>query len=217
MVRWIPAPARAVTEVLGMRFPLMLGWCVTVAAVALAAAAGDAGVGTRADADALQQKLIQIATNGLAAAPAARSTAVSEREVNAFLRAHGQDGLPAGVIDPLVTILPDGKLEGRATVDLDQVRASKQRGMMSPWTLLRGRLPVEAIGTLRSGEGVAAFSLESASVGGVPVPKSVLQEVVGYYTTSPQNPDGVNFEAPFRLPAHIREIRTALGTATIVQ
>jgi hypothetical protein len=200
-----------------MRFTLMLGVLTSVAAVALAAAAGDAGVGTRADADALQQKLILIATNGLADKPAARSTAVSEKEVNAYLRAHAGDGLPAGVVDPLVTILPDGKLEGRATVDLDAVRTAKPRSMMSPWTLLRGQLPVEAIGTLRSSGGQAAFTLESAAVGGVPVPKSVLHELVGYYTRTPEQPDGVDFEAPFRLPAHIKEIRTALGQATVVQ
>ncbi len=199
-----------------MRIALML-WMVAGAAVALAAADGDTGIGSRADADALQQKLVQIATNGLAATPAAKKTAVTEREVNAFLRSYAQQGLPAGVVDPLVTILPDGRLQGRATVDLDQVRASKDRGMMSPWTLLRGRLPVEAVGVLHTGKGVGAFTLESATIGGVPVPTSVLHELVSYYTRGPQQPDGVNFEAPFRLPAGIREIQTALGQATVVQ
>ena len=137
--------------------------------------------------------------------------------MNAFLRSYAQQGLPAGVVDPLVTILPDGRLQGRATVDLDQVRASKDRGMMSPWTLLRGRLPVEAVGVLHTGKGVGAFTLESATIGGVPVPTSVLHELVSYYTRGPQQPDGVNFEAPFRLPAGIREIQTALGQATVVQ
>lgn len=199
-----------------MRIALML-CAMTSVAVALAAAGGDTGIGTRADAAALQQKLIQIANNGLAAKPAPKQTAVTEREVNAYLRAHEQDGLPQGVVDPLVTILPDGRLQGRATVDLDQVRTAKDRGMMSPWTLLRGRLPVEAVGVLRTGKGVGAFTLESATIGGVPVPTSVLHELVAYYTRGPAQPEGVNFEAPFRLPAGIREIHTALGQATVVQ
>jgi len=63
----------------------------------------------------------------------------------------------------------------------------------------------------------SAFTLESATVGGIPVPKSVLQELVSYYSQGPNAKDGVNFEAPFRLPAHIREIHTAMGRATVVQ
>ncbi len=125
--------------------------------------------------------------------------------------------MPKGVIDPRVSILPDGRLSGTATVDLDAVRTSKERGMMSPWTLLRGTVPVEATGILRTENGVAAFTLESATVGGIPVPKSVLQELVSYYSQGPNAKDGVNFEAPFRLPAHIREIHTAMGRATVVQ
>jgi hypothetical protein len=193
-----------------MRFILLLGLMATTAAA-------DTGVGSRADADAFQLKLVQIAVNGLAEKPAARKTPVTEREVNAYIRAHAQEGLPAGVVDPLVTILPDGRLQGRATVDLDAVRTSKDRGMLSPWTLLRGRLPVEAVGVLRTGQGVAAFTLESATVGGIPVPKSVLQELVSYYTRRPDQPSGFDFEAPFRLPARIRAIQTALGQATVVQ
>ena len=45
-------------EDFGMRIALML-WMVAGAAVALAAADGDTGIGSRADADALQQKLVQ--------------------------------------------------------------------------------------------------------------------------------------------------------------
>jgi hypothetical protein len=186
-------------------------------AVAFVAMAWAADTGSRADADALQQKLFQIATNGLAEKPVKRNTPVSERELNAYLQAHAQESLPAGVVDPSVTILPDGRLTGQATVDLDAVRTSKERSMLSPWTLLRGRLPVEATGILRTGNGVGAFTLESASVGGVPVPKSVLEELVSFYSKHPDQADGVNFEAPFRLPARIREIQTTLGRALVVQ
>jgi len=187
---------------------------MSVAAMALAA---DAGIGTRADADALQTKLLQIATNGLAQKPVSRKTPVTEREVNAFLRTHASESLPQGVIDPLVTILADGHLTARAMVDLDEVRNSKERGTFSPWTILRGRVPVEASGLLRTENGVGAFTLDSATVGGVPVPKSVLQELVAYYSKSESQPEGLNFEAPFRLPARIREIRTTIGQALVVQ
>ena len=81
--------------------------------VALAAAAATATVlsaaaaWSRADADALQTKLVQIATNGLAEKPASRQTSVLEREVNAYIALHARAELPEGVLDPVVTILPD--------------------------------------------------------------------------------------------------------------
>lgn len=184
-----------------------------LAATTLAAAS----TGSRADADAFHSKLVQIATNGLAEKPSARRVTVLEREVNAYLSVHGRRDLPAGVVDPLIRILPDGRLNGRATVDLDAVRAQKDRGMLSPWSLVRGTVPVEAIGVLRTGNGVGAFTLESATVGGLPVPKAMLQELVSYYSRSESQPAGVDIEAPFRLPARIREIQTQQGQALVVQ
>ena len=195
----------------------MIFGVIAITSVAAMALAADSAVGTRADADALQTKLLQIATNGLAQKPVSRKTPVTERELNAFLRTHASESLPQGVIDPLVTILADGHLTARAMVDLDEVRNSKERGTFSPWTILRGRVPVEASGLLRTENGVGAFTLDSATVGGVPVPKSVLQELVAYYSKSESQPEGLNFEAPFRLPARIREIRTTIGQALVVQ
>ena len=197
-----------------MRHSLLIGLSLVLAAVASVWAAD---IGTRADADALERKIVSIATNGLAEKPATKATDVLEREVNAYLQAHAREQMPKGVVDPRVSIRPDGRLSGTATVDLDAVRTSQERGMLSPWTLLRGTVPVEASGILRTENGVAAFTLEEATVGGVPVPKSVLQELVSYYSKGPNAKDGVNFEQPFRLPAHIREIHTAMGRATVVQ
>jgi hypothetical protein len=172
---------------------------------------------SRADADAFQTKMIQIGTHGLAEKRPAKKTTLLEREVNAYLGVHAKPELPAGVVDPEITILPDGKLTGRATVDLDAVRNSKQRGTLSPWALLRGTTPVAAAGVLRTEKGVGMFTLETASVGGIPVPKAVLQELVAYYSKSDSNPNGIDFEAPFRLPANILEIKTTQGQALVVQ
>lgn len=185
--------------------------------VALVASVAANAKWSRADADAFHSKMVQIATHGLAEKRPARKTTLLERELNAYISVHGKSELPAGVLDPTVTILPDGRLTGRATVDLDAVRTSQDRGMLSPWALMRGQLPVEAIGVLRTEKGVGAFTLESASVGGVPVPKTILQELVTYYSRSESQPKGINIEAPFQLPAHILEIRTAQGQALVVQ
>jgi hypothetical protein len=51
----------------------------------------------------------------------------------------------------------------------------------------------------------------------VTVPKAVLQELLTFYSKSPENPAGISMEAPFELPARIREIRVGAGTSTVVQ
>src|SRR5215831_14107317 len=79
---------------------------------------------TRADADAMLRKIAVIAVNGLSDRPSAQRTPVTENEVNAFLEFHAKPELPAGLIDPLITIDDAGRVSGKATVDLDEVKAN---------------------------------------------------------------------------------------------
>ncbi len=163
------------------------------------------------------RKVAVIATNGLSERPAARRTPIAESEVNAFLAIHAKSEIPAGVMDPVVVIDPEGRVTGRATVDLDQVREARKSSGFSVLSLLSGRVPVEAAGVLHSGDGKAQFELQSATASGVPIPKALLQEVVSYYSRSAENPEGFNLDAPFELPARIREIQTEKGQAIVVQ
>jgi hypothetical protein len=180
-------------------------------------AAGDVSR-TRADADQLLRKIAIMATNGLAAKPAPRRTAVTEGEVNSFLEFHARSEMPPGVLEPVVVIEEAGRLRGRALVDLDELKkANAGDGTLGMLGMLSGRVPVEATGTLRSSNGVAQFQLEQALVSGVPVPKALLQQVVSYYSRSPEYPEGINLEAPFPLPANIRQIETLKGQAIVVQ
>jgi hypothetical protein len=173
---------------------------------------------TRKDADNLVRKLVQITENaGVPRAKGERATTITEPEVNAYLRYHAASEIPPGVTEPYITIVGDGRLEGRATVDLDAVRQQKKRGWTDPLGYIAGRLPIHAKGTLQTRDGVGRFTLDSASVGGVPVPKVVLQEVVSYYTRRPDDPAGVSLDDPFELPARIREIKVGTGQATVVQ
>src|SRR5918993_1406848 len=172
---------------------------------------------TRADADQLLRKIALIATHGLSAKSKSLRTPVTESELNSFLDFHARSEIPAGVLEPVVTIEEAGRLRGRALVDLDEVkkaRAGEGFGMLS---MLSGRVPVEAVGTLNATNGVAQFHLEQAVVSGVPVPKALLQQVVNYYSRTPENPEGIDLEAPFPLPANIRQIETLRGQAIIVQ
>jgi hypothetical protein len=144
-------------------------------------------------------------------------TVVTEAELNAYLRYRGKDVLPVGVVDPYVFVLGAGRLSGEATVDLDSVRLSRPRGMLDPAQLLRGRVPVTATGVLRSKNGEFRFDLESATVAGLEVPKSILQELVSYYTKSASNPSGYSLDEPFSLSGGIREITVESKRALIVQ
>jgi hypothetical protein len=175
---------------------------------------------TRADADAMLRKVAVIAVNGLSDRPSSRRTPVSENEVNAFLEFHAKPELPAGLIDPLVTIDDAGRVSGRATVDLDEVKANASAEDMRSQAvlqLLRGRVPVDVSGVLSTTDGIAHFQLESAHVSGMPVPKSVVQQVIAYYSRTTENPAGIDIDAPFPLPARIRGIELRKGEAVIVQ
>jgi hypothetical protein len=189
--------------------------------VALVSAAPFAQQGfTRQDADRFQVKLAEIVQYGEVPAKKsarARSVNVTDAEVTAYLRHHATKDIPVGIVEPAIIALGEGRVAGRALVDLDAVRKAKQRGWLDPLGYLTGRLPVAAQGRLTTQGGVGRFELESAEINGVPVPKTVLQELLSFYSRTPEDPDGINMDDPFELPARIREIRVARGAATVVQ
>jgi hypothetical protein len=175
---------------------------------------------TRADAARFEAKYESLKARG-APRPGQRRkavrTLVTEAELNAYLHFHGAEILPVGVVDAYVFALGAGRLSGAATVDLDAVRLSRARGMLDPAQLLRGKLLVTATGVLRSKDGEFLFELESATVAGITVPKSMLQELVSYYTRSASNPSGVSLDSPFALSYGIREITVEPKRAIVVQ
>jgi hypothetical protein len=175
---------------------------------------------SKADATRFQTKLAQIETNG--AHPRkpktpARSTQVSDAEVNSYLKFLAGSQVPVGIVDPTLRAVGNGRVTGRALVDLDAVRTQKKRAWTDPLGYLMGKLPVTAAGTLTTENGVGRFRLESAEISGVTVPKSLLQELLSYYSKTNENPAGINMDDPFQLPAAIQEIRIGQGVATIVQ
>ena len=190
-----------------------------ICAVVCLGAAADADVrASQRDATSLKQKIAAITAAGEKPTAQQRRTTVTEGEVNSYIVYEARDQVPTGVVDPYITILGDGRVAGRATVDLDAVRKQKNpTSLLDPMNYLMGRLQVTAAGVLRTANGVARFELQSTSVGGVPVPKLILQEIVSYYSRTPQSPAGINIDDPFALPARIREIQVDRGQAIIVQ
>jgi hypothetical protein len=194
------------------RIPCLVMFVVSVVG------AGAAVAPSQRDAEQMRQKIDLINQNGLSTQPAPRRTTVTEAEINAYLAIDARDQLPQGVIDPAVSILGEGRVSGKATVDLDAV--SKERssgGFFDPMRYLTGQLPVAATGVLHADNGMARLDLESAQVSGVSVPKAMLQQLLSYYSRSEQHPDGVSLDDPFPLPAKIQRIEVGRGSAVIVQ
>lgn len=174
----------------------------------------------KADGDRFQVKLARIVTLGntpRTAKRAAQSTVVSDSEVNAYLKYHAQAQIPVGIVEPTLNAHDNGLVSGRAIVDLDAVRTQRERGWLDPMGYLTGRLPLTARGRLTTQNGVGRFVLESAELSGVTVPKTLVQELLSFYSRTSADPDGINMDDPFPLPAQIREIRVAPGATTIVQ
>jgi hypothetical protein len=193
---------------------------IAVAILSLSLSAAAQPSLSKADAAKFQAKLTQIEKNGEQprkpkAAP--RSTQLSDAEVNAYLKYLAGPKVPVGIADPRLHAAGNGRVTGEATVDLDAVRTQKKRAWTDPLGYLMGRLPVTAAGTLTTQNGVGRFQLESAQVSGVPVPKSLIQELLSYYSRTKDMPNGINMDDPFQLPAAIQEIKIGQGVATIVQ
>jgi hypothetical protein len=175
---------------------------------------------SKTDATTFQTKLTQIESNGARPrkpkAPA-RSTQISDGEINSYLKFLAGSQVPVGIVDPTLHAAGNGRVTGRAVVDLDAVRTQKKRAWTDPLAYLLGKLPVTAAGTLTTQNGTGRFQLESAEISGVTVPKSLVQELLSYYSKTKENPAGINMDDPFQLPSAIQEIRVGQGVATIVQ
>jgi len=175
---------------------------------------------SKPDAERFRIKLIQIVDYGNTAprrSSAPRSTSMTDAEVNSYLKFLAADEIPTGIVEPVLNARGGGRVSGRAIVDLDAVRKQKARGWLDPMGYLTGRVPVTALGRLTAKDGIGRFELESAEISGITVPKAVLQELLSYYSRTPEKPSGINMDDPFELPARIREIRVGAGTATVVQ
>ena len=187
---------------------------------------------TKQDADRFQGKLGRI--NAFATAPQTRTataksstsatapaeaqtTQLTDIELNSYLRFHLKDQVPVGIVEPMINAVGDGRVKGGAVIDLDAVRKQRQRGWTDPMGYLRGQLPLTASGVLVTQNGIGRFQLESAEISGVSVPKSLVQELLSYYSRTAENPTGIGIDDPFELPARIKEIRVGKGEAMVVQ
>jgi len=145
-------------------------------------------------------------------------TPFSQDELNSWFAFRSQRLLPAGVAPPTVSIIGNGKLMGDVTLDLEAyAKTKKSGGTLDPWSLIGGKVPVTVTGILHTKDGQGRFELQSAQLSGIPLPKSFLQELITFYSRTPDKPQGIRIDDPFELPASIRQIEVGQGQAVVVQ
>ena len=177
-----------------------------------------AGQLSKQEGDRLQRKIDDLTKNSSALPVAARRTPVSEDEVNSYLAFNAKDKIPQGLTNPRVTIVGEGRLVGRVLVELDEFKRHRSTGgLMDPLRYISGKVPVTARGVLHTQEGKGQFQLGSAEILGVPLPKPILQELVTFFSRTPEHPKGFDIDAPFNLPVKIREVVIGKGEAVMVQ
>jgi hypothetical protein len=176
---------------------------------------------SRQSAEEFSQKIALIQRQGEAStarSDGARRTRFTEDELNSWFLYRAQPVLPAGVSQPQITIVGEGRLAGQATIDLDAVaKRRSSAGAFDPLSLIGGKVPVTVTGILHTRDGQARFEVQRAEMSGVPVPVTVLQEVLTYYSRSDERPQGVRLDDVFALPANIRQIEVGEGQAVVVQ
>jgi hypothetical protein len=170
------------------------------------------------EADSLQRKLESIVTFGAIPRLGTMSTVIHEREVNAYLTTYVREDLPPGVSDPRIEIVGDSVLRGSVVLDMDAYRASRPPTTgFDPMALLSGKMTARARGRLVTGNGEGRFELDEADLGGIPIPRFLVQQLLTYYSRSPDQPEGVRIDEPFYLPVSIREIVVRPQEAIVVQ
>jgi hypothetical protein len=185
-------------------------WSGRALAATVVVAPGDADQGSLAPADRMQQKLEAIVRFGAIPRLETQSTTIEEGEVNAYMQQYLREEIPPGITSPTLQILGDNRLSATATLDLDAMNASRPPSEgFDPLRVLRGSLNAKVSGRLVTENGSGRFELESAELGGIPLPRALVSQLVARYD--------VNIDDPFDLPSSIREIRVEPGQVTVLQ
>ncbi|HVQ28820.1 MAG TPA: hypothetical protein VMV21_04525 [Vicinamibacteria bacterium] len=170
-----------------------------------------------ADADALSQKLEALFRRAqLKKPPREKTISVTEPELNSYLNLTLAPKMPKGVSDVVVRFERD-RLAVRALVDLTEVQGKIPAGALGGLlSFLSGKVPLEARGRLDSAEeGFSSFAIEEVNLSTIPVPVSVVEQLVTSATRTSENPHGFDIHSPFRLPYDLKRARLQPGRALL--
>jgi hypothetical protein len=168
--------------------------------------------------DQVQEKLGGVIANGAQSPVPGKTTTFSESELNTALRVNLKEKLPKGIGEPQVRLLGDSRIAARAIVDIDEFKRKRSKPSGGgPLNFFGGKIPILLRGELIARDGQGVFKLESAEANGIPLPRSVVLDLLATYTRSRNNPAGFNLEKPFDLPASIRAVTVNAGEVIVVQ
>jgi hypothetical protein len=170
-----------------------------------------------AEAEALDRKLTAIEKQRVVAPRKSRpeTVTVTESELNSYLNLTMAEKLPKEVKNLEVHLLEHERLQANGLVDLDKVKA-KVAATSSSWNpllLMGGFVPVQLRGRLVNRDGFGSIIWEDVQVNTWSLPISLLEQMVASATKKPDNPEGVDISAPFRLPYSVRRVRLEPGRA----
>jgi hypothetical protein len=166
------------------------------------------------ESDSLVRKLQAIESRPKARPKRAETVLVTEGELNSYLNLELAGKLPKGVSELQVRLDRD-RISVSGMVDLDQVQGKASTSRLSPLALLSGRLPVQIQGRLMNFNGFGAIEWEDIRVSSLSLPVSVLGQLVASSTRDDANPEGIDIQAPFRLPYACRQMRLEPGRALL--
>lgn len=169
-------------------------------------------------ADAFAKKIVLVQKQADEKASKTRSTPFTQAETNSYLKFQAGDLLPTGLTEPELTMIGQGKVSGKAVIDLDVVRKKQSSGgWFDPTSYLTGKLPVTASGRVVTRDGKGKFELDTAEISGVPIPRSFVAQLVNFFTRTADNPQGSSIDDTFELPANIQRIDVDASRWTVHQ
>ncbi|HVR71272.1 MAG TPA: hypothetical protein VMT87_10550 [Vicinamibacteria bacterium] len=178
------------------------------------AAAANPAPHSRSDAEALDRKFEDLNERHKAGRVArGKSVLVTESELNSYLNLSLGEQMPRGFSDVVVRLETE-RIHTTGVLDLEKVRDKMPNlSPMNPLYWLSGQVPVLLRGRVLNHDGFASIDWEDVRVGNVPVPISLLYQVVSSTTRSGDYPDGFDIRAPFPLPYSVRQVRIQPGRA----
>jgi hypothetical protein len=197
-----------------------MSW-IRVVAVASLAAMGLAGASLLAtqepdpsQADSLDKKIQDIRRRHEDGADQTKKFLVSEEEANAYLAYRLVEHLPEQVTAPWVRF-GDGSVNGGAMLDLSLFGGRLSESAMTRY--LTGQVPLEVEARAQANNGLGKVELQSVTLAGIPIPQTLIQELLTDHSKSPSRPNGVQLDDPFPLPYGIVSARFRAGKLVLRQ
>jgi hypothetical protein len=165
--------------------------------------------------ESLQKKLESIELRKKQGIRRAETVLVTEGEVNSYLNLYYAPKLPPGVTDLELRLVDRERISARGQVDLERVNVKQkvQTSRLNPLSFLGGKVPVTLSGRFQNRDGFGSIAWEEVTIASIPMPITVLEQMVQSSTKTASQPDGFDIHAPFRLPYSLNRVRLEAGRA----